>query len=415
MNDIDERRLRSWLAARDPGPARAALREAVRAVPFTHPGARFPGLSLTLRAGFGLGPIARPIVIIVALLLAIVVVAGTLVVQPWRPFPPPGLIGYVTSRQAPGSSGINLVAADGTGLLAIGADVPNRYDHAPRWSRDGRTLLFARTSGLDPLGACGGAGSVVLYDVATGTERVVASGLRPINVLEWSPSEHLVAYTYPPPGCGAQVELGVVDLTTGAVTTTVVVPAKTESDATQDVLWHVEWTGEVASAVPDFVITSDGPDFTRSVDVASHAGDAVIRYASTTPAVTPTLTLIDLGRGTRVELGAGGLPRWAPDDSAIAFMQPGGSAGPDLVDDVRDHLVIAAAATGALRVVADALMPDGLPGDVLPTVFWTTDASAVYWVDVTGVHVVDVVTGRIADLTAIGEGCSDLQWQPLTR
>ena len=142
----------------------------------------------------------RPVLLALVLVAALVALtaAGYLVLRP--PFPPRGLLAYATSLEVTGSTGIRLVAADGTGARSVGGVAANTFDHSPRWSADGRTLLFARNDHLDAFGACGGVSSVVLYDVAAGTERVVATGLRPIDVVEWSPSEDSAAYLYPPPG-----------------------------------------------------------------------------------------------------------------------------------------------------------------------------------------------------------------------
>ncbi|HEY4227986.1 MAG TPA: hypothetical protein VGM49_06575 [Candidatus Limnocylindrales bacterium] len=414
MNRDDELILRRWLEARDPGPARGVLRDRVGAVPFASPGARFPGLDLTLRAGFGIGPIARPLVLLALVLGALLALAGAAVLQPWRPFPPPGLLAFTAPIAASGSTGITIATTDGTVVRQVSPAQANLYDHSPRWSRDGRSLLFARTTGLDPLGSCGGVGSVVLYDLATGTERVVATGLRPMNDIEWSPGGDRAAYVYPPPGCGAEIELGVVDLRTAAVTTTVVVPQQSETNPSPGgVLWHVEWTGDVASAVPDATVTNDGPDFTTTADVQSHDGRAVVRYTTTTPDRIPMLESTDRATRTSTDLGAGGVPAWSPDDTAVAYIQPGGSAGPNAVEFVRDHLVIATTGTWQTRVVADVLVADGPPADFIPAVSWTPDGNAVYWIDPSGLHVIDVATGRSADLANIPNGCTDLQWQPI--
>jgi dipeptidyl aminopeptidase/acylaminoacyl peptidase len=414
MNRDDEQAIRRWLEARDPGLARGELREAVRAVPFSERPARFPALGLTLRAGFGIGPIARPLLLLVVVLATLVALAGAVVLQPWRPFPPRGLLAYTAPIAAHGSTGISLAAADGSGGRQVSPMQANLYDHSPRWSRDGRTLLLARTTALDPLGSCGGVGSVVLYDVASRTERVVATSLRPINVIDWSPSGDKAAYTYPPPGCGAQVELGVVDLRTGQVTTTVVVPQVSELDPSP-VLWHVGWVGDQASAVPDSVLSStNGRDFTTTIDVPSHAGSFTIQYQATSPARIPTLMARSGATGASVDLGAGGVPAWSPDDSAVAYIQPGGPAGPNAVEFMRDHLVIASVGTWQTRVVAEVLVISGPPADIIPVPSWTPDGAALYWTDPNGVHVIDVATGRSAELAGIPIGCTDLEWQPAT-
>jgi hypothetical protein len=235
-----------------------------------------------------------------------------------------------------------------------------------------------------------------------------------MNAVEWSPSGDHAAYVYPPPGCGAEVELGLVDLRTGAVTTTIVLPQRSEqSPSAGGVPWHVEWAGEVPSAVPDATVTNDGPVFTTTADLPSHDGRRVVRYTTTSPDRIPMLRAVDRASGTSIDLGPGGVPAWSPDDSEVAYVQPGGSAGPDAVDYVRDHLVIAAAGTWQTRLLADVLVPDGPPSDFIPALSWTPDGAAVYWIDVRGVQVIDVATGQSAVLTNIPNTCTDLQWQPV--
>jgi hypothetical protein len=243
MRPDQERLLRSWLSARDPGHAPDRLRTLAVDVPFVERTPRFPVLAgPPIRLPWlhvSLRPVAVALLVLAALLAGIA--AGALVLRP--PFPPRGLLAYVTPLAASGSVGISLTSADGATTRQVSSNAPNVYDHSPRWSRDGKTLLFARTTELDASSSCGGVGSVVLYDVAAATERVVATGLRPMNVIEWSPSGNQVAYTYPPPGCGAEVELGVVDLETGHVTTHVVLAQESEQDPSQGIQWHVAWNG----------------------------------------------------------------------------------------------------------------------------------------------------------------------------
>ena len=416
MSTEQERFLRDWLAARDPGDAPARLRAAIARVPYETRRATFPTFDIPTIRLFGVSALLRPLVILVALLAIVLAAVGAAVFRPWVPFPPRGLIAYTVPLDQAGASGIRLMAADGSAQRQVTAGAPNIRDHSPRWSADGRTLLFARTTDLDPLSACGGVGSIVLYDMTSGTERVVATGLRPINVVGWSPTEDRVAYTYPPPGCGgAGVELGVVDLRSGQVTTEEVVPPVSELSPAQNVQWHVEWAGDVAVAVADATTTtSNGLDFTTTVEVPSHDRRSSIRYAWTTPDRNPALTAIDVSTGATIDLGPGGMPTWAPDDSAIAFIRPGGPAGPSAVDYVRDELVIVAAGTWRSRSLVDVLVIDGPPADWIPAVSWTSDGGAIYWLDRGGsARVVDVVTGRSAEISALSEGCDDLQWQPL--
>jgi dipeptidyl aminopeptidase/acylaminoacyl peptidase len=414
MRTDQERLVRRWLESRDPGDAPTRLRAAVADVAFAERGSRFPFLQGPPIRLPWLHVSIRPVLIVLALVAILVaaVTAGYLVLRP--PFPPRGLVAYVAPLGASGSSGISLAAADGSGRRQVSPTQANLYDHSPRWSRDGRTLLFARTTALDPLASCGGVGSVVLYDVATGTERVVATGLRPMSVIEWSPRGDRAAYVYPPPGCGAEIELGVVDLRTGAVTTTILLPQQSETAPIPGGgSWRVEWAGDTATAFPAATVSGDGRTFTTTADVPAHDGHAVVRYTATSPERIPELAAIDRATGASIELGPGGLPAWSPDDTAVAYVQPGGSAGPNAVDFLRDHLVIASAGTWRSRVIADVLVIDGPPADFTPALSWTPDGAAVYWIDGSGVHIIDVATGRAADLAAFPDACADLQWQPL--
>ena len=412
MNANDEHRLRLWLAARDPGEAPARLRAAAARVPYDTAPPRLPALDALITHVFGPARWIRPVLVVLVVLALIAAAVGAALMQPWRPFPPRGWIAYTAPISAQGSTGITLVSTDGTMRRQVSPTQANLFDHSPRWSHDGRTLLFARTTQLDPLSSCGGVGSVVLYDLATGTERTVATGLRPMNVIDWSPSGDRAAYVYPPSGCGAEVELGVVDLATGHATTTTVLPQQSEADPAGGIRWHVRWTTGGATAVPGATVTTaNGRDFTTTVDVPSHTGSLVATSAWTTPAQVPHLSLVD-GGTTTIELGQGRAPAWSPDDTQLAFVQPGTSAGPNQVELLRDRLTVLTLRTGATRFVADVLMPDGVSLPELPILSWIGDGEAVFWIDGVGAHVVDVVTGRVADLPAIPEGCTELAWQP---
>ena len=81
----------------------------------------------------------------------------------------------------------------------------------------------------------------------------------------------------------------------------------------------------------------------------------------------------------------------------------------------RDRLAVATAGTWQVRTLADVMVLDdpGSPSLVrLPTLAWTRDGRDVYWMDMSGGHVVEVETGRAVDLPAALNGCDDLQWQP---
>jgi hypothetical protein len=142
----------------------------------------------------------------------------------------------------------------------------------------------------------------------------------------------------------------------------------------------------------------------------------VVRYAFTSPGRIPGLVAIDGATGASIDLGPGGLPAWSPDDTAVAYIQPGGPAGPDAVNYRRAHLVIVSVGSWQPRPLIDVLVIDMQPADVLPRVSWTSDGAAIFWFDpfdAKGVHVVEVDTGRSAVLSAIPATCADVQWQPI--
>jgi hypothetical protein len=79
---------------------------------------------------------------------------------------------------------------------------------------------------------------------------------------------------------------------------------------------------------------------------------------------------------------------------------------------MRDHLVLVDTRTWQPRVLADILVPEGTPPDVLPTVAWTGDGGALYWDGPDGFRVIDIATGRTAGLPALPPGCQ-VAWQPV--
>jgi dipeptidyl aminopeptidase/acylaminoacyl peptidase len=390
MNTEQERMLHDWLAARDPGDAPARLRTVATELPESGLGAIFPALDAAMWRLRALSGPAR-LVLAVVVLLAVVVTAGAVLLQPWQAFPPSGLIAYVGPLASTGTTGINLVLADGTGGRPVSSGASNVFDHSPRWSADGRILAFARNSDLSAFGACEGTGSIVLYDVATATERVIAAGLRPIDVIEWTPSGDRIAFLWPPPGCGAPGELGFVDLASGALTA---IPLG-------DGLWRLQQSGLAIAAVD-----------TTVWEVDSVSGELIVR-CTRDGASAPRVVVQDRESGAQVDLGAGWAPTWSPDESAVAFIQVTDAPASGLAFGA--SLVVAGVEGWQVRALADIIDPDFTRfGDLarLPLVHWTADGTAIYWLDTAGAHVVDVATGRSLDLTRVLAGASDLRWQP---
>jgi hypothetical protein len=124
---------------------------------------------------------------------------------------------------------------------------------------------------------------------------------------------------------------------------------------------------------------------------------------------THRLQVSDRQTGANVDLGPGLSGAWSPDDTAIAFIQP---ASPVAYGDFefRDRLAIAGVGTWAVRILS------GIETTQLavPTLHWTADGGAIYWIDGTGGHVVDVASGQSTKLPPAIDGGTDLQWQPLT-
>jgi hypothetical protein len=391
MNSEHDRALHTWLASRDPGDAPARLRGLAAQLPATGLRTAFPGLDAVIWRLRGLSPMAR-VFVVTLVLLALAVTVGALVLRPWRPLPPGGLIAYVGPLAATGTTGIRLVRADGSGGRDVSSGASNVFDHAPRWSADGRTLAFGRTSDLSAFGACEGTGSIVLYDVETGTERVVATGLRPMGAIERTPSEQEVAFLWPPPGCGAPGELGVVDLASGKVTTT----------RLGDGTWRLQPSGAAIEAVD-----------TTIWEVDTRTGELVVRCAPRDGAFAGHVEVTDRETGGQVDLGVGSAPAWSPEESAIAFIQVTDNPANGLAHGAR--VAVAAVGDWQVRTLADVIDPDFARfGDVarLPLVHWTVDGTSIYWLDAGGAHVVDVATGAAVDLTQTLVGASDLRWQP---
>jgi WD40-like Beta Propeller Repeat len=402
MNANEERQLRAWLDARDPGDVPARMRMAAQEV-----------ADLTPR-GFGIRDFAhlrvlgrsvllRPLVVALVLLAVALAIMGGALLYRWLDFPPKGLIAYTVALDQTGSTGIRLIAANGTGGVQVTASTANLFEHLPRWSPDGRTLVFARMADLDGLGSCYGVGSIVLYDVASGTERIVATGLRSVQVVEWSPSGDRVAFVEPVQGCSTSAELEVIDVASGDVTSTPLV----------DGTWTLKWSGEAVNAVAAARFDPFYPIEPGALDVRSPDGTLVAAFDGPGRDLAYRLRVTDSSTGTIHALVPGGSPAWAPDGTAMAFVEF--SAGPSEPSGAfRDRLAIVEAGSWNVRTLADVMVVD-VPGALLPRLRWTGDGRAVYWMDVSGGHVADIASGRVVDLPADMNGCDDFQWQPTGR
>jgi len=398
--------LRSWLLARDPGDAPSRLRAAAAQVPGTTSRTLRSELGVAITRVFGLSRTAWVAVVLVLVLVGAIAVAGATLWRAIQPFPPHGLIAFTVPLSSTGGTGIRLVSLDGSQVVSVSAGSANTYDHAPRWSADGRTLLFARTSALDALSACGGVGSIVLYDVASATERVVATGLRPIAEVEWAPAGDRIAFLWPPAGCNAPGELGFVDVSSGTVTTTPLAEGT----------WRLERTATGIAAVPRVIegpAPPGEPPMTRWA-VTSVDGAFVATLTGPRPQAASHIEVSERGTTSVVSLGPAGSPSWSPDGRSLAFIQIV-DRPPEFGVDHRHHLAVATADGWKVRVLGDVLVPGENPYDGVLSqfpLFWTANGRAIYWVDTNGGHVVDVANGDVVDLPAAVNGCEDLQWQP---
>ena len=407
MTSEQERLLRGWLDARDPGETPARLRAAVQEVPYTVPTATFPGVEAALGRFLVLPRQVRAVLILVILAAIVSAVVGAALLRPWEPFPPLGLIAYTGALgHATGSTGIRLAAADGQGERAVTDVAENVLEHSPRWSADGRTLLFARVSNLDPgLSFCAGVGSIVLYDIATSSERVVATDLGPIQSVAWSPDEAQVAFAQPTPACNDTAHLGVLDLASGSIT-------DSELDWGGDELGQLVWVDGVPSAVHLGKSLEDVRSSEGSLEEVPSTDGRFVAASTRQRDLRHRLVVLDRRASTQVDLGSAGAASWSPGNAAIAFIQLSASQS-EFGVEFRDHLAIADVATWQVRTLGDTIVPD-IPGaNVLPSLHWSNDGRSIYWMDAKGGHVIDVASHRVADLPAAMNGCDDLQWQPV--
>jgi dipeptidyl aminopeptidase/acylaminoacyl peptidase len=408
MNAEQERVLRTWLDTRDPGDAPGRLRAAVRDVTSAERPPMFPALeAIRVRFRWASTPVRLGVLAVLLLAIAVAIAAAALLLR--TPFRPQGLIAYSASNMI---GGIRVVSADGSGdrYLTLGY-----HDKSPRWSPDGTSLLFIRFVAGPPGSVCDEQTSIVIHDLGSGTDRVLATV--PIVVkAEWSPSGRQIAFL----GLGShECELsgsGLIDVTSGQVTT---------SDAGTGAGWFF-WTGDAVT-----FLYSDHLGRVRAAAFSEHAseedlfafedGDQAIpnpggRYVALSnkpnPQRTWGLQIVDLLDGARVDLGPGFIGWWSPDGASVAFVQPG---VPDTVSGrARDRLVVTVGADRRLRTLADVVVT-GSPLDPvlgIPNLAWTSDGRAIYWRDSIGSHAVDVATGQPIDLPGVLISADDLQWQP---
>ena len=396
MNVDQERPLRRWLENRDPGDAPDSLRASAAQVPYTTRPARFPGLDAALAQLFGPAAFARPVMLLIVLLALLLAAIGAALVARPRPFLPQGLIAFTAPLGATGGTGIRLVAADGTDERAVTPSTSSTIDHSPRWSADGKTLLFARNGSLGGANYCVGDGSVVLYDVATATETVIATGFPQIGEVEWSPSGDRVAFMTPATGCSMDGVLGVVDVGSGRLTTTSLAMGQ----------WHISWSGEEPTAVEDAT--------TPVLMVLTPDGQLVARCDQSGMFAVGPIDVVDRASGATITLGQGAAPAWSPDSTSLAYAHV---VDPLTADGMgqRVELAVAGVEGWHVRSLGLVIEIDGLIDRSFRELElrWTRDGKAIYWADAKGGHVIDVATGRPADLPAAIRGSSDPQWQPI--
>jgi len=407
MNAEQERVLRAWLDARDPGEPRPTLRAALRDIPANVNVPWAASIENAMRRALGpWAPVRLVVLVILGLVLTVAIVGAALLLRPRAPFPPPGLIAYTVPT---GISDVRLIAADGTGARAV-TETADALETSPRWAPDGSTLLFVRIGG--PAVARGEEatcdqvdGSILLYDPATRTQHALATGLRNIHDAQWTPSGTQVGFLQDASDCNA-LELGVIDVRTGHV----IISGLGETGGVftvpgggRTIARALIWTGSSFALQP----LPDG----NTADVPSNDG----RRTASAPlarALDSRLEIVDRVTGERVDLGPGSWPAWSPDDSAIAFVQPT-NEGEEVGLRFHDRLAVADLETERVRIIGTVLVTSvGGIEDATPPLFWTRDAKAIYFLDDKGGHVVDVASGLSFDLPVAMNGCLDPQWQP---
>jgi dipeptidyl aminopeptidase/acylaminoacyl peptidase len=394
--ELHQVRLRAWLQSRDVGDAPAQLRAAVARVPEEVGQPRFETLAAVARM-FGPSVQVRHLILVALLVLALAAVGASLVLR--APFPPRGLIAFSTAFP---EVDIRVVAADGSGERSITDS--DAIEHGPRWSPDGRSLLFTRISNLEATSQCEGRGEIVLFNLADGTERVLLSDPGMVLAAEWDSSGTRVAFLRPVAPCVASptgtldpsgTELGFVDVATGRVTT----------EGLEGNHWVLRMDGSEIKAIAleqSAHYSADGRLLAQDVPARELSAHVMVRSVAAQD-------------GVLADLGAGGAPAWSPTDQRLAFVEFV-DAPAELELQFRDRVVVYDVNTGERRVVGEILTPNAFTAThrIVPLpVSWTPDGRSIFWLDLEGGHVVDASGERAADLPIALEGCDDLQWQPL--
>ncbi len=229
---------------------------------------------------------------------------------------------------------------------------PERADHSPAWSPDGRTIAFRRQFG-------DGAGAIMLVD-SSGTNVRELARTEPIqDAMAWSPDGSQLVYTS---YAGGRMGLRICDVATGH---------SRELADTKAQRWNPSWCRRTGA----FVFCSDEKG-SQMVSTAKAPGGASTSLATDEPADFASIS---------------------PSGKWMSWVDPVG------------HLVIMKVATGEINKVSE-------PGEVLSAASWSPDDTHVLveafdWGS-SEVYMINVTDGRALRLTAVNGGEGMPTWSP---